>query len=136
MPEAQEGPETRFSLTGRCLQGQISSRPSLLHHMKLKPCLLRSIQFAALTCALAFLSSCKTAPPPGAFSPRLGDEIVVAGQFVHTGTPVVLWMDPGGYDAYRVERRFSPIDKADWEHSTEEVRDLRTPNRYKIGRAH
>ena len=23
-----------------------------------------------------------------------GDEIVVAGQFVHTGTPVVLWLDP------------------------------------------
>ena len=27
------------------------------------------------------------------------------------GTPVVLWMDPGGYDAYRVNRR-SEVDKA------------------------
>lgn len=63
---------------------------------------------------------------------RKGDEIVVAGQFVHTGTPVVLWMDPGGYDAYRVERRFSPIEKSDWAHSTEEVPDLRTPNRYSL----
>ena len=48
------------------------------------------------------------APRPGTIEPRRGDEIVVAGQLVHTGTPVVLWMDPGGYDAYRVERRFSP----------------------------
>jgi N-acetyl-anhydromuramyl-L-alanine amidase AmpD len=63
---------------------------------------------------------------------RKGDEIVVAGKFVHTGTPVVLWMDPGGYDAYRVERRFSPIDKSDWEHSTDEARELRTPNRFSL----
>ena len=39
-------------------------------------------------------------------------------------------MDPGGYDAYRVERRFSSIDKADWDDSKAEVRYLRTPNRY------
>jgi len=45
---------------------------------------------------------------------------------------VVLWIDPGGYDAYRVERRFAPIEKSDWEHSTEEVADLRTPNRYSM----
>ena len=87
---------------------------------------------AGLAGAVAGLAGCKTTPPPGTFSARLGDEIVVAGQFVHTGTPVVLWLDPGGYDAYRVERRFCPIDQADWEHSTEEVRDLRTPNRYSL----
>lgn len=45
------------------------------------------------------------APKPVA---RTGDEIVVCGQFFHTGTPVVLWMDPGGYDAYRIECRFTP----------------------------
>lgn len=39
---------------------------------------------------------------------RTGDEIVVCGQFFHTGAPVVLWMDPGGYDAYRIECRFTP----------------------------
>jgi N-acetylmuramoyl-L-alanine amidase len=66
---------------------------------------------------------------------RKGDEIVVAGKFVHTGTPVVLWMDPGGYDAYRVERRFAPIDKSDWEHSAEDVPGLRTPNRYSLRQA-
>jgi N-acetyl-anhydromuramyl-L-alanine amidase AmpD len=72
------------------------------------------------------------APRPGARAPRRGDEIVVAGQFVHTGTPVVLWMDPGGYDAYRVERRFSPWDKADFEDSQKEVKELTRPNRYTL----
>ncbi|MGE0481408.1 MAG: N-acetylmuramoyl-L-alanine amidase [Phycisphaerae bacterium] len=43
---------------------------------------------------------------PGAPLVRAGDEIVVAGQFFHTGTPVVLWLDPPNYDAYRVEKRF------------------------------
>jgi N-acetyl-anhydromuramyl-L-alanine amidase AmpD len=41
-------------------------------------------------------------------------------------------MDPGGYDAYRVERRFSPFDKSDWANSSEEVHGLRTPNRYAL----
>src|SRR5262249_43081304 len=45
---------------------------------------------------------------PGDRLPRSGDEIVVCGQLYHTTTKVVLWTDPGGYDAYRVERRFSP----------------------------
>src|SRR5438045_2731546 len=49
------------------------------------------------------LASCQTAPAPGTIVPRRGDEIIVAGHLVHTGTPIVLWMDPGGYDAYRVE---------------------------------
>lgn len=45
---------------------------------------------------------------PGDRLLRCGDEIVAAGQFFHTGTPVVLWMDPGGYDAYRCRRHFQP----------------------------
>lgn len=64
---------------------------------------------------------------PGAHESRKGDEIVVAGQMFHTGTKVVLWMDPGGYDAYRVERRFAPLAESDWQHSKDK---LRTPNRY------
>ena len=54
---------------------------------------------------------------PGTPTPRFGDEIVVAGQRFRTGTPVVLWTDPGGYDAYRVDKRFSDFDKrqaGDW----------------------
>ena len=75
-------------------------------------------------------SGCATSPRVGSFAPRAGDEIVVAGRYVHTGTPVVLWTDPGGYDAYRVERRFAPLDTADWKTSSEQVKDLTTPNRY------
>ncbi len=38
----------------------------------------------------------------------MGDEIVVAGQRFHTGTRVVTWMDPGGYDAYRGAKPMRP----------------------------
>ena len=76
------------------------------------------------------LSGCATAPRVGSIAPRAGDEIVVAGHFVHTGTRVVTWMDPGGYDAYRVERRFAPFDQSAWETSRLAVAELKTPNRY------
>jgi N-acetyl-anhydromuramyl-L-alanine amidase AmpD len=80
----------------------------------------------------ALLTACQTVPRPGSVENRRGDEIVVAGKFVHTGTPVVTWMDPGGYDAYRVERRFSPLATADWEDSHNAVTALRSPNRYNM----
>ena len=61
---------------------------------------------------------------------RKGDEIIVAGQLFHTGTRVITWMDPGGYDAYRVERRFSPLEESDWETTKAKVEGMTTPNRY------
>lgn len=79
-------------------------------------------------------AGCRSLPQTGVLEPRKGDEIVAAGQFFHTGTPVVLWMDPGGYDAYRVERRFSPLDKSDWKTSQAEEKDLTSPNRYGLRR--
>ena len=82
----------------------------------------------AVLCA----TGCHTLPRTGQLEPRRGDEIVAAGQFFHTGTPVVLWLDPGGYDAYRVERRFTPLENSDWDHSHAEVRTLKTPNRYSL----
>ncbi len=39
---------------------------------------------------------------------RQHDEIVAAGAMVHTGAPVVLWHDPGGYDAYQTRKAFDP----------------------------
>ena len=90
----------------------------------------RAFMLAALLGVLSVMSGCTTAPRAGTFEPRLGDEIVVAGQFVHTGTRVVTWMDPGGYDAYRVERRFSAFDKSDWEDSRLADTNLTRPNRY------
>jgi hypothetical protein len=59
---------------------------------------------------------------------RRGDEIVVCGQLFHTTAPVVLWTDPGGYDAYRVERRFVPPEKATWAEA--QAAGIRSPNRY------
>jgi N-acetylmuramoyl-L-alanine amidase len=67
--------------------------------------------------------------------PRTGDEIMVAGTLFHTGAPVVLWTDPGGYDAYRVERRFAPPDKASWEETLKQGGGPATPNRYGERRA-
>ena len=77
----------------------------------------------------SLLAGCATSRP-GSIARRTGDEIVVAGQFVHTGTPVVLWLEKGGYDAYRVERRFAPLDQSSWETSHVAVAELQTPNRY------
>ena len=92
----------------------------------------RRFQLVILSLALGLASGCQTPPRPGTFEARRGDEIVVAGQLVHTGTPVVLWMDPGGYDAYRVERRFSTFDKSDWESSHLADTNLTRPNRYNL----
>jgi N-acetylmuramoyl-L-alanine amidase len=108
-------------------------RAMLCAQFQFNPFFLRTrFGTAIILLALAILSGagCRSVSMrPGAAEPRRGDEIVVAGKFVHTGTPVVLWMDPGGYDAYRVERRFSAFEKSDWDHSRAEVR-LFAPNRY------
>ena len=64
--------------------------------------------------------------------PRAGDEIMVCGQLYHTTAPVVLWTDPGGYDAYRVERRFAPKEKFAWKETAAEVPEIVEPNRYYI----
>jgi N-acetyl-anhydromuramyl-L-alanine amidase AmpD len=60
---------------------------------------------------------------------RRGDEIVVCGHFFHTGTPVVLWMDPGGYDAYRTEKRFVPWAKAPFAAPAKGTEGPASPNR-------
>ena len=88
----------------------------------------------AVLSAAVFASGCSTLPRAGKLESRTGDELVAAGQFFHTGTRVVLWLDPGGYDAYRVERRFSPFEKSDWADSSAEVKTLETPNRYGLRR--
>ena len=92
------------------------------------------VHVSTLALLISAVAASAGQPRAGSFLKRHGDEIVVAGQFVHTGTRVVLWMDPGGYDAYRVERRFSPIEKSDWETSHNEVTALKSPNRYNMRR--
>jgi N-acetyl-anhydromuramyl-L-alanine amidase AmpD len=95
---------------------------------------LRAIFPFVLIVGLALIcSDCASTRQIGQLEPRTGDEIVAAGQFFHTGTKVVLWMDPGGYDAYRVERRFGPFDQSSWEISHSNNPSL-TPNRYGLRR--
>ncbi len=71
-------------------------------------------------------------PKPGDILPRQGDEMVACGRLIHTTTPVVTWMDPGGYDAYRTERRFAPLEKSSFEKSKSET--LKAPNRFALRR--
>ena len=64
-----------------------------------------------------------TKQPALGMQQRFGDEIMVAGKLYRTGTPVVLFSDPGGYDAYRVERRFVPFEESGWEPTTRAMAD-------------
>ncbi|MGD0411615.1 MAG: hypothetical protein ABSC18_07900, partial [Verrucomicrobiota bacterium] len=67
--------------------------------MMFRQCLQR-VSIFALALALGLMAA-GCASTPGKLLRRRGDEIVVAGQLFHTGTRVVLWTDPGGFDAYR-----------------------------------
>ena len=67
--------------------------------MRIAPC-------AAIAFIAALSLSCRSTP--GAPLKRAGDEISVAGELIHSGTRVVLWSDPGGYDAYRPHCFFEP----------------------------
>ena len=54
----------------------------------------------------ACVSARHEAPEPRVDTARRGDEIVVCGRFFPTGTRVVLWNEPGGFDAYEGEPKF------------------------------
>lgn len=77
-------------------------------------------------------AGCATTPKVAQPVARHGDEIVAAGESFRIGAPVVLWTDPHGYDAYRVERRFSPFEESDWPTSEAAVKRLSSPNRYNM----
>lgn len=68
-------------------------------------------------------STLVAADPELGFQTRHGDEIVVCGQLYRIGTPVKLWMDRGGYDAYRTTRRFSPFDERSWEKTVADMKE-------------
>jgi N-acetyl-anhydromuramyl-L-alanine amidase AmpD len=91
---------------------------------------LSALGLAGLSAGMA---TCRSAErvEVGRVIERHGDEIMVAGRLVRTGAPVVLWFDPGGYDAYRVERRFVPQEEAGWDVIKEAIG---SPNRYSLRR--
>lgn len=66
-------------------------------------------------------SGCRTATQRP-FAAPAGDEIIVAGQRFHTGTRVVTWMEPDGYNAYRGVPPFAPRLTADVLSETEAAR--------------
>eukprot|EP01124_Arcella_intermedia_P036634 TRINITY_DN9632_c0_g1_i1.p1 TRINITY_DN9632_c0_g1~~TRINITY_DN9632_c0_g1_i1.p1 ORF type:complete len:365 (+),score=101.75 TRINITY_DN9632_c0_g1_i1:2-1096(+) len=79
-----------------------------------------------------YLSLSLTPKPTFKQIPREGQEIMVCGQLYSIGHNVVLFTDPGGYDAYRVEQRFQPLNESSWEASSSSGKfpDLKQPNRY------
>ncbi|MBA3850584.1 MAG: hypothetical protein C0502_11425, partial [Opitutus sp.] len=92
---------------------------------------LRLFPLASLV--LLVLAGC--AHRPGTPAKRTGDEIVAAGQFFHTGTKVVTWLDAGGYDAYRTERRFAPYEQSSWAKTREAKVGYQDPARYGLRQA-
>lgn len=75
-------------------------------------------KFSCMSLFSALLLCGGCAVQPGHLAPRSGDEIVIAGQLVHTGVPVRLWIDPDGFDGYRAHRHdlpqeLAPRDKPD-----------------------
>ena len=96
---------------------------------------IRVTPTAFIVATMILMAGCAT-PYAGKPLRRSGDEIMVCGQLFHTGTPVVLWTDPGGYDAYRTERRFSPWDQASYEKTKLQSKEIAAngPSRYGIRR--
>lgn len=62
---------------------------------------LRVARVAVGALSIAVLASCHLAPQRSVGAAVAGDEIIVAGRRFHTGTRVVTWLEPGGYNAYR-----------------------------------
>lgn len=83
---------------------------------------------AALGLLVVWMGGCSVRE--GTELARTGDEIVVAGRYFHSGTKVVLWTDTGGYDAYRVEKRFVPWDKAGYDAWKSDPKSPKSPERY------
>lgn len=91
---------------------------------------IRPTRVLALVSFVPLLTSTGCLQPqikPGDELKRVGDEIVVCGRLFHTGTRVVLWTDPGGFDGYRVHRRFTKTDQIT---PSSPVAGTETPNRY------
>lgn len=86
-----------------------------MHHLRspFSAQVLRAIFIIALAAITPFITCCNS-PKVGKELTRTGNEIVIAGRMFNIGTPVVLWSDPGGYDAYRTEKRFAPWATSQW----------------------
>lgn len=112
----------------------ILARPNLdaaARRRRPAPPAYRPLFALALSLFAAVISSCAARPGSPAYR-RQGDEIMVCGQLFHTGAPVVLWTDPGGYDAYRTEKRFAPLDKSSYQALQKDAKAPDSPERYGV----
>jgi N-acetyl-anhydromuramyl-L-alanine amidase AmpD len=66
---------------------------------------------AAFLTALTSHSQPANTPTPPQSTTQTGDEIIVCGQRFHTGAPVVLWTDQGGYDFHSSRAPGSPDER-------------------------
>lgn len=69
---------------------------------------MRAVRAAMALVGAVLAVGCASVAEPleVAASERRGDEIVMNGRLFHCDTPVVLWSDAGGYDAYREDTFF------------------------------
>ncbi len=77
------------------------------------------ILFGVLSHLLWFSQGTAFAQPTLGMQKRFGDEIMVCGQLYRIGAPVKLWLDVGGFDAYRTDRRFAPFAERKWKSTVE-----------------
>ncbi|MEZ6013887.1 MAG: peptidoglycan recognition family protein [Planctomycetota bacterium] len=71
------------------------------------PIALTALAFALILTLAACRSGSKPMPEELA-QLSIGQHIVVAGERVYVGAPVILWDDPNGYDAYQTTLHFGP----------------------------
>jgi N-acetylmuramoyl-L-alanine amidase len=68
-----------------------------------------AVTASLMAMALCLQSAQATAQPDAA--PKTGDEIIVCGERFHTGAPVILWTDKGGYDFHYSKPPGSPNER-------------------------
>jgi N-acetylmuramoyl-L-alanine amidase len=69
------------------------------HHRKMSFPEFRFVLLILLSASLSHAAPFGQPGQPATSENRTGDEIIICGQYFHTGTAVVLWSDPGGYQA-------------------------------------
>ena len=73
--------------------------------------IVRSCALVAFLTAMTSRSQAANAATPPDSTTQTGDEIIVCGERFHTGAPIVLWTDKGGYDFHYSRAPGSPDER-------------------------
>ncbi len=126
--QSDTAPQSRGSVQGGGGPVQSPTRP-MRPSSSIVLCLLAAASIFLGGCGRSVAPTPAPAPEPPAFVP--GTSIVVCGEKIDVGTPVVLWTDPVGFDAYSTHCRFSnadlPADLASRPNATPYRYGVRTP---------